>query len=138
MFCSYESDFKPSTHTPLDEDEGFSDWTQKLDRRTRPRTEENGRAEESPIHARSIQKTSFTTSIQHHQTPDREQEMEQVQEKRPVRRSSERRMEISDKVSKQRPDEWHEDIRDIKEKQEEPKTPVDNKVGGGMTEQLSY
>lgn len=62
--------------------------------------------------------------------------MEQVQEKRPVRRSSERRMEISDKVSTQRPDEWHEDIRDIKEKQEEPKTPVENKVGGGMTEQL--
>ncbi|KAI7811734.1 non-muscle caldesmon [Triplophysa rosa] len=138
----YESDFKPSNPTALDEDEGFSDWTQKLDRRTRARTEENGCAEESPdedrrLLARSMQKTSLTTSIQHQQTPDREQEVEEVEEKRPVRRSVERRMEI-ERVSSQRPEEGH-DIREIKGKQEEPKTPLENKMKEARSEvKVSY
>lgn len=131
MFCSYEGDLKPSIPTTLDEDEGFSDWTQKLDRRTRARAEENGRAESQDedrgINARQREKTSFTTSIQHHQTQDREQEMEEAEKKRPMT-SSERRMEISERSSSQRSQEWHEDIRHIKGKQEEPKPPMENKV----------
>lgn len=128
----YEGDLKPRIPTTLDEDEGFSDWTQKLDRRTRARPEENGRAESQDeldrgIKTRQSEKTSFTTSIQHHQTQDREQEVEEAEEKRPMR-SSERQMEISERPSSQRSEEWHEDIRDIKRKQEEPKPPMENKM----------
>ncbi|KAA0724202.1 Lymphocyte-specific protein 1 52 kDa phosphoprotein [Triplophysa tibetana] len=139
----YESDFKPTNPTALDEDEGFSDWTQKLDRRTQAKTDMNGRAEESPdedkrLLAMSLQKTSLTNSIQHKQTPDREQEVEDVKEKRPARRSSERRMEISKSVSSQRPEEG-QDIIEIKGKQEEQKTPLENKMKEARSEvKVSY
>nr|XP_014349082.1 PREDICTED: lymphocyte-specific protein 1 [Latimeria chalumnae] len=36
-------DFKPSNNSALEEDEGFSDWTQKLDRRRQKWAEEQGR-----------------------------------------------------------------------------------------------
>ncbi|XP_016410407.1 caldesmon, smooth muscle-like [Sinocyclocheilus rhinocerous] len=104
----YESELKPSCPIAVDEDEGFSDWTQKLERRTRSRMDENGsgeqpQQEEKDVNARSRQseKSSFTTSIQYQQTQDREEE-----EKRPEgRRSAERRTEISERVSSQRPEE---------------------------------
>ncbi|ROL55402.1 Caldesmon [Anabarilius grahami] len=120
----YESELKPSSPIAMDEDEGFSDWTQKLERRTRLRMEENGSGEElqeveKNVNARSRQreKTSFTTSIQSQQIQDREEE-----EKRP-----QRRMEISERVSTQRPEEWHDDARDSK-RQQEIKPPMENKI----------
>lgn len=84
----------------------------------------NGHNEESPdedrrLLAMSLQKTSLTNSIQHKQTPDREQEVEDVKEKRPARRSTERH---------ERPEEGH-DITEIKGNKEEQKTPLENKVG---------
>ncbi|XP_051740161.1 non-muscle caldesmon isoform X3 [Ctenopharyngodon idella] len=120
----YESELKPSSPIAMDEDEGFSDWTQKLEQRTRLRMEENGSGEESQeveknVNARSRQreKTSFTTSIQSQQIQGREEE-----EKRP-----ERRMEISERVSSQRPEEWQDDTRDSK-RQQEIKPPMENKI----------
>ncbi|XP_067236362.1 non-muscle caldesmon isoform X2 [Chanodichthys erythropterus] len=120
----YESELKPSSPIAMDEDEGFSDWSQKLERRTRLRMEENGSGEESQeveknVNARSRQreKTSFTTSIQSQQIQDREEG-----EKRP-----ERLMEISERVSSQRPEEWQDDTRDSK-KQQEIKPPMENKI----------
>ncbi|XP_061078503.1 non-muscle caldesmon [Conger conger] len=41
-----EADLKPSGQQALEEDEGFSDWTQKLERRRQRRLEEQGPAEE--------------------------------------------------------------------------------------------
>ncbi|RXN20210.1 non-muscle caldesmon-like isoform X1 [Labeo rohita] len=127
----YESEFKPSSHIAVDEDEGFSDWSQKLERRTRSRMDENGsgeelQQEEKDVNARSRQseKSSFTTSIQYQQIQDREEE-----EKRPVtRRSAERRVEISERVSSPKPEEWHDDIRESKRRQQETKPPMENKT----------
>ncbi|XP_056595168.1 non-muscle caldesmon [Triplophysa dalaica] len=130
----YESDFKPSNPTALDEDEGFSDWTQKLERRTQAKTEVNGHTEESPdedrrLLAMSLQKTSLTNSIPHKQTPDREQEVEDVKEKRPARRSTERR---------ERSEEGH-DINEIKGNKEEKKSPLENKMKKARSEvKVSY
>ncbi|XP_016325291.1 non-muscle caldesmon isoform X2 [Sinocyclocheilus anshuiensis] len=127
----YESELKPSCPIAVDEDEGFSDWTQKLERRTRSRMDENGsgeqpQQEEKDVNARSRQseKSSFTTSIQYQQMQDREEE-----EKRPEgRRSAERRTEISERVSSQRPEEWRDDMRDSKSRQQEIKPPMENKI----------
>lgn len=111
----------------MDEDEGFSDWTQKLERRTRSRMAENGsgeqlQQEEKDGNERSTQsdKSSFTTSIKCQKIQDREDE-----EKRPERRSSaETRMEISERVSSPR-SEWHDDS---KRRQQEIKPLMENKV----------
>uniref|UniRef100_A0A8C2HP68 Lymphocyte specific protein 1 a n=1 Tax=Cyprinus carpio TaxID=7962 RepID=A0A8C2HP68_CYPCA len=124
----YESEFKPSNPTAVDEDEGFSDWTQKLERRTRSRMAENGsgeqlQQEEKDGNERSTQsdKSSFTTSIKCQQIQDREDE-----EKRPERRSSaETRMEISERVSSPRSEEWHDDS---KRRQQEIKPLMENKM----------
>ncbi|XP_067291840.1 non-muscle caldesmon isoform X2 [Pseudorasbora parva] len=125
----YESDLKPSSPITMDEDEGFSDWTQKLEQRMRLKMEENGtgvelQEEEKNVNARSRQreKTSVTTSIQYQQIQDREEE-----EKRPQRRSTERRTEISERVSSQRPEEWHNDTTDSN-RQQEIKPPMENKI----------
>lgn len=124
----YEIEFKPSGPTAVDEDEGFSDWTQKLEQRTRSRMAENGsgvqlQQDEKNMNERSRQsdKSSFTTSIQYQQIQDREDE-----EKRPERRrSAERRMEISERVSSPRPEEWHDDS---KRRQQEIKPQMENKM----------
>ncbi len=126
-FFSYESEFKPSSATAVDEDEGFSDWTQKLERRTQSRMAENGSGrqlqDEKNVNERSRQsdKSSLTTSVQYQQIQDTEDE-----EKGPERRrSAERRMEISERVSSPRPDEWHDDS---KKRQQETKPQMENKV----------
>lgn len=127
-FFSYEIEFKPSGPTAVDEDEGFSDWTQKLEQRTRSRMAENGsgvqlQQDEKNMNERSRQsdKSSFTTSIQYQQIQDGEDE-----EKRPERtRSAERRMEISERVSSPRLEEWHDDS---KRRQQEIKPQMENKV----------
>ncbi|XP_052453331.1 non-muscle caldesmon-like isoform X1 [Carassius gibelio] len=119
----YESEFKPSIPTAVDEDEGFSDWTQKLERRTRSRMAENGsgeqlQQEEKDGNERSRQsdRSSFTTSTQRQQIQDREDE-----EKRPERRrSAERRTEISP-----RSEEWHDDS---KRRLQEIKPLMENKM----------
>ncbi|XP_039503947.1 non-muscle caldesmon isoform X2 [Pimephales promelas] len=125
----YESELKPSRNIAVDEDEGFSDWTQKLERKMRPKIDENGIGEElqekeknvNPI-SRQREKTSFTTSKQYQQIQDREEE-----EKIPEMRSAERRMEISERVSSQKPEEWHDDTTDSK-RQQEIKPPKENKI----------
>ncbi|KAK2867462.1 hypothetical protein Q8A67_025579 [Cirrhinus molitorella] len=127
----YESEFKPSSPIPVDEDEGFSDWSQKLERRTRSRMNENGsgeelQQEEKDVNAKSRQseKSSFTTSIQYQQIQEREDK-----EKRPdMRKSAERRMEISERVSSPKPEEWHDDMRDSKRRQQEIKPQMENKM----------
>ncbi|XP_018923877.1 non-muscle caldesmon-like isoform X1 [Cyprinus carpio] len=127
----YESELKPSCPIAVDEDEGFSDWTQKLERRTRSRMDENGsgeepQQEEKDVNARFRQseKSSFTTSIQYQQIQDREEE-----EKRPEeRRITERRTEISERVSSQRAEEWDDDMRDSKSRQQEIKPLMENKI----------
>lgn len=107
----------------MDEDEGFSDWTQKLERRTRLRMEENEELKkvEKNVNAKSrqIEKSGFTTSTQDQQIQDREEE-----EKRPENG----RMEISESVSSQRPEEWRDGTRHSK-KQPEIKL-TENKVQG--------
>ncbi|XP_073687531.1 uncharacterized protein lsp1a isoform X2 [Garra rufa] len=125
----YESEFKPSSPIAVDEDEGFSDWSQKLERRTRSKMEENGSGEElqqeekDKERSRQSEKSSFKTSIQYQQIQDREDE-----EKRPeTRRSAERRMEISERVSSPKPEEWRDDMRDCK-RQQEIKPQMENKV----------
>ncbi|XP_016141091.1 non-muscle caldesmon-like [Sinocyclocheilus grahami] len=127
----YESELKPSCPIAVDEDEGFSDWTQKLEQRTRSRMDENvsgeqPQQEEKDVNARSRQseKSSFTTSMQYQQMQDREEE-----EKRPEgRRSAERRTEIRERVSSQRPEEWRDDMRDSKSRQQEIQPPMENKI----------
>ncbi|KAI1903964.1 hypothetical protein AGOR_G00000820 [Albula goreensis] len=46
LHSGYEGELKPSCQQALEEDEGFSDWTQKLERRKQRRLEEQGQAEE--------------------------------------------------------------------------------------------
>ncbi|XP_026095106.1 non-muscle caldesmon isoform X1 [Carassius auratus] len=127
----YESELKPSCPIAVDEDEGFSDWTQKLERRTRSRMDENGsgeepQQEEKDVKARSRQseKSSFATSIQYPQTQDRAEEERRPEEKR----SAERRTQISERVSTQRPEEWRDDMRDGKPRQQEINPPMENKI----------
>ncbi|XP_051975329.1 lymphocyte-specific protein 1-like, partial [Xyrauchen texanus] len=121
------STFKPSSPMTLDEDEGFSDWTQRLERGKRPRPEENGRGKELQVEDRRVnarsrqkEKTSFTTSIQPQQAQNTNQE-DEVEGQRPARKSNER-------TNCQNPEEWHEVIRDNKRTQEETKPPMENKM----------
>ncbi|XP_059401773.1 non-muscle caldesmon isoform X2 [Carassius carassius] len=127
----YESELKPSCPIAVDEDEGFSDWTQKLERRTRSRMDENGsgeqtQQEEKDVKARSRQseKSSFTTSIQYQQIQDRDEEERRPEEKR----SADRRTETRERVSSQRPEEWHDDMRGSKSRQQEINPPMENKI----------
>jgi len=53
------------------------------------------------------------------------------EEKIPEMRSAERRMEISERVSSQKPEVWHDDTTDSK-RQQEIKPPKENKVPGEL------
>ncbi|XP_003201508.2 uncharacterized protein lsp1a isoform X1 [Danio rerio] len=122
----FESELKPSSPVALDEDEGFSDWTQKLERRTRLKMEEtaNGeklQEEKKNVNTRpkQIEKSSFTSSVEHHQTQDREGEDKRSDSitKKP--------MEISERLYSQRAEER---LDHSKRRQPEIKPPTENKA----------
>ncbi|KAL2088513.1 hypothetical protein ACEWY4_015412 [Coilia grayii] len=69
-----ESEFKPVSHSAVEEDEGFSDWTQRLEKRRLKRMEEHAPAEEtspspgpgsspSPRHNGTTKHSSTSVSI---------------------------------------------------------------------------
>ncbi|KAJ8417082.1 hypothetical protein AAFF_G00283090 [Aldrovandia affinis] len=78
----YEGELKPSCQQALEEDEGFSDWTQKLERRRQRRLEEQGQAEEEE-EERGPNGRPRPTAVR----PSREREDEEGRE----RKESERR-----------------------------------------------
>ncbi|XP_012690136.1 non-muscle caldesmon isoform X2 [Clupea harengus] len=59
-----ESDFKPAYQSAMEEDEGFSDWTQRLEKRRQRRMEEQASAEEdSPGQNGMAKHTTTSVSI---------------------------------------------------------------------------
>ncbi|XP_036390799.1 non-muscle caldesmon [Megalops cyprinoides] len=60
----YEGELKPSSQQSLEEDEGFSDWTQKLERRRQRRLEEQGQTEEEEWDQNvAVERTRHTTRL---------------------------------------------------------------------------
>ncbi|XP_056307536.1 non-muscle caldesmon isoform X2 [Danio aesculapii] len=121
----FESEFKPTSPIALDEDEGFSDWTQKLEQRTRLKMEEtaNGeklQKEKKNVNTRpkQIEKSSYTSSVEHHQTQDRGEEKKRPDSitKNPV--------EISERLNSQRPEDW----LDHSKRRPEINPPTENKI----------
>ncbi|XP_028813937.1 non-muscle caldesmon isoform X1 [Denticeps clupeoides] len=93
--CQYDGDLKPSDSLTLEEDEGFSDWTQRLER--------GGKNCQGPEAEKGILKTTKQaetchrpTSTQRHQTQDRKAE-ETEAAMQSVRKTSERRKDFGKK-----------------------------------------
>ncbi|TRY81701.1 hypothetical protein DNTS_026012, partial [Danionella cerebrum] len=89
----HDGELKASSPVVLDEDEGFSDWSQKLERRTRARTQENDKVENLQVEEKAVndkpqEKTSFATSMQHLQLQEQEEDVNV-----PDRKNNERRVE---------------------------------------------
>lgn len=132
--CSYESDLKPSSPGALEEDEGFSDWTQRAERSRQARQEQNGPREEDLEVERAMNgatgrgQISSAVFTRQHKT---QCEAEEEEEYRPVRKSSEKRIELGERPSSFRDREaeaWKEEARVNKRQEPDPKPHIDDKV----------
>ncbi|XP_036431742.1 non-muscle caldesmon isoform X2 [Colossoma macropomum] len=133
--CLYERELKPSSPFALEEDEGFSDWTQRAERGRRARQEENGPREEDLEVERAMngatkggEKIGSTVLTQQHKA---QYEVEE-EEYRPVRKSSEKRMEFGERPSSFRDreaEEWKEEVTRVNKRQkEDPRPHTEDKV----------
>lgn len=136
--CSFESELKPSSSGTLEEDEGFSDWTQRLERGRQVRQVENDHREEDleverTMNGGSRREISSTVLNRQHKAQG---EVDEVVDYMPERKSSEKCMLFGDKTGSLRvreTPEWKEDlIRVNKRQMEEPKQHVEEKVGADM------
>ncbi|KAK3558487.1 hypothetical protein QTP86_018139 [Hemibagrus guttatus] len=133
--CLFESELKPSSSGALEEDEGFSDWTQRLERGRLVRQEENESREEDLEVERTMnggsrreEVGSTVLSRQH----NGQGEVEEVVNYIPGKKSIEKCMLFGDKTgslkAKETP-EWKEDVIRVNRRQvEEPRTHVEDKV----------
>ncbi|XP_062847117.1 non-muscle caldesmon isoform X2 [Trichomycterus rosablanca] len=122
----YESELKPRSSGALEEDEGFSDWTQRVERDRRARQEENDPKEEDMEVERTMNgasrrvKISSTVLNQHHKG-----DVGKEKEYRPVQKSSEKYMVFGEKPSnlRDRETEWKEDVLSVNKRQTEQQKP---------------
>ncbi|XP_017555648.1 non-muscle caldesmon isoform X5 [Pygocentrus nattereri] len=122
----YESELKPSSPGGLEEDEGFSDWTQRAERGRRARQEENGPREEDLEVERAMngatrgqEKIGSTALTPQHKA---QYEVKEEEEYRPVRKSSEKRMEFGERPSSFRDreaEEWKAEVSRVDKRQNE-------------------
>lgn len=131
--CSFESELKPSSSGTLEEDEGFSDWTQRLERGRRVRQEENDPREEDMEVERTMnggsRREEICSAALNRQYRG-QGEVEEAVDYMPGRKSSEKCMLFGEKAGSLRTretPEWKEDfIRISKRQEEEPH--VEDKV----------
>lgn len=133
--CSFESELKPSSSGALEEDEGFSDWTQRLERGRQVKQEENYPREEDVEVERTMnggnRREEISSTILHRQHKG-QGEVEEVADYMPQRKSSKKCMLIGDKTgslwAREAP-EWKEDLIRVNKRQvEEPRPHVEDKV----------
>ncbi|KAL7858352.1 hypothetical protein AOLI_G00184540 [Acnodon oligacanthus] len=128
--CLYESELKPSSPGALEEDEGFSDWTQRAERGRRARQEENGPREEDLEVERAMngatrggEKIGSTTLTPQHKA---QYKVKEEKDYRPVRKSSEKRMEFGERPSSFRDreaEEWKLEVLRVNKRQNEDPRP---------------
>ncbi|XP_017340999.1 non-muscle caldesmon isoform X1 [Ictalurus punctatus] len=141
--CLFESELKPSSSGTLEEDEGFSDWTQRLERGRRVRQEENDTREEDLEVERTMnggsrrEEISSTVLNQQHIEQGKVEEMVDYI---PGRKSSEKRMLFRDKTSSLRAretPEWKEDLIRVKNRQDEESRPhIEDKIRADMVKEV--
>ncbi|XP_058263928.1 non-muscle caldesmon isoform X2 [Hemibagrus wyckioides] len=132
--CLFESELKPSSSGALEEDEGFSDWTQRLERGRQVRQEENESREEDLEVERTMnggsRREEIGSTVLNRQHKG-QGEVEEMVKYIPVKKSSEKCMLFGDKTSltaKETP-EWKEDVIRVNRRQvEEPRLHVEDKV----------
>ncbi|KAF7702220.1 hypothetical protein HF521_001503 [Silurus meridionalis] len=133
--CLLESELKPSSSGALEEDEGFSDWTQRLERGRQVRQDENDRKEENLKVKRTMngggRKGEMSSNVLKRQH-NLQAEVEEVLDYMPGRKTSEKCVLFGDKTSsltaKETP-EWKEDIIRVNKRQvEETKPHMEEKV----------
>ncbi|KAK2834361.1 hypothetical protein Q7C36_015062 [Tachysurus vachellii] len=132
--CLFESELKPSSSGALEEDEGFSDWTQRLERCRQVRQEESESREEDleverTMNGASRREIDSTVLNRQHKGQG---EVGEVVNYIPGKKSSEKCMLFGDKtgsrMAKETP-EWKEDLIKVNRRQvEEPRSHVENKV----------
>ncbi|GAA6107847.1 non-muscle caldesmon isoform X4 [Tachysurus ichikawai] len=132
--CLFESELKPSSSGALEEDEGFSDWTQRLERCRQVRQEENESREEDleverTMNGGSRREIDSTVLNRQHKGQGK---VEEVVNYIPGKKSSEKCMLFGDKtgsrMAKETP-EWKEDLIKVNRRQaEEPRPHVEDKV----------
>ncbi|XP_060771028.1 non-muscle caldesmon isoform X2 [Neoarius graeffei] len=123
--CLFESELKPSSSGTLEEDEGFSDWTQRLERGRRVRQEENDPREEDmeverTMNGGSRREEICSTAL--NQQYRGQGEVEEAVDYMPGRKSSEKCMLFGEKAGSLRTretPEWKEDFIRINKRQEE-------------------
>ncbi|XP_072525631.1 uncharacterized protein lsp1a isoform X2 [Salminus brasiliensis] len=128
--CLFESELKPSCPGALEEDEGFSDWSQRLERGRRARQEENGPKEEDLEVERTMNGATnrgekIGTNILTRQHKAR-YEVEEEEEYRPVKKSSEKRMQFGERPSSFRDreaEEWKEEVTVVGKRQDDDPRP---------------
>ncbi|TSK45841.1 Caldesmon [Bagarius yarrelli] len=133
--CLFENELKPSSSGTLEEDEGFSDWTQRLERGRQIRQEEKETREADLEVERTMNKGSRRGEISstilnlQHKAPG---EAEEVLNYLPARKTSEKCMLFGDKSSRlmaRDTPEWKEDSITVNKKHmEEPKPHIEEKV----------
>ncbi|XP_066523419.1 non-muscle caldesmon isoform X2 [Hoplias malabaricus] len=144
--CLYESNLKPSSPGVLEEDEGFSDWTQRAERGRQVRQGVNSPREEDlavdrPMNgaARTGEKINFPVLTRQQKT---QCEVEDEEEYRPVRKSSEKRMEYGERPSSFKDrgaEEWKEAMTRVTKGQEEHLRPhIDKEKDKRQEVKVSY
>lgn len=139
VLCRFESELKPSSSGPLEEDEGFSDWTQRLERGRQVRQEENESREEDLEVERTMnggsrrEEIGSTVLNRQHKGQGKVEEMVKYI---PAKKSSEKCLLFVDKkgslTAKETP-EWKEDVIRVNRRQvEEPRPHMEDKVGADM------
>ncbi|XP_018621020.1 non-muscle caldesmon isoform X1 [Scleropages formosus] len=136
----YESKVKPSCQSALEEDEGFSDWTQKLERHRQQRLEEQNAAEEDERRG-----TSGTATVTEGWQQRRPHWGEDEDLGRRESESSRRRKEQDEEeqrqeeLRRQREREREEEERQIVRKQEEEQRSIEEKPNEKRKEmKISY
>lgn len=137
--CSFESELKPSSSGALEEDEGFSDWTQRLERGRQVRQEESDPREEDLELERTMnggsRRVEISSTVLNRQHKGKG-EVDEVVDYMPERKSSEKCMLFVDKTgslrSRETP-EWKEDLIRVNKRQvEEPRPHMEDKVRADM------
>lgn len=132
--CSFESELKPTSTGALEEDEGFSDWTQRLERVRQVRQEEHNPKEEDLEVERTMNGGSRKEirSAMLNRQHKVQGEVDEVVDCVPERKSIEKCMVFGDKArsfSARETPEWKEDLPRVNKRQvEEPKPQVEDKV----------
>ncbi|KAG9281113.1 non-muscle caldesmon-like isoform X2 [Astyanax mexicanus] len=134
--CLYHSGLKPSSPGGLEEDEGFSDWTQRLERDRRARQEENGPREEDleverTMNGATKREDKISSSVLT-QPLKAQYQVEEEEEYQPVKKSSVKRMQFGERQSSfkdKEAEEWKEEVTRINKRQEEdPRPHAEEKV----------